>query len=108
MVSWVIKDMVADASSGGVVSVNWEATVSEQIVVSGTPQSVMASNGGTSTFEPNPSDSGFVPYDDLTEDDVLGWVYLQVDKDAYESDLQQRLQSRKDHLVRHVSGMPWK
>ena len=108
MVSWLIKDMVADASSGGVVSVMWEATVADQVVVSGKPQVVMASSGGTSSFEPNPNDSSFVPYDDLTEDDVLRWVYSQVDRDACESDLQQRLQSRKDHLERHVSGMPWK
>jgi hypothetical protein len=46
-----------------------------------------------------------VPFDQLTEADVLSWVYTQIDKDAIETDVQARLEAKLNPTV--VAGVPW-
>jgi hypothetical protein len=47
----------------------------------------------TSSFSPPPEgDPNFVPYDSLTQNDVLGWIWASgVDKDAAEQAVQQQI-----------------
>jgi hypothetical protein len=47
----------------------------------------------------------FVPFDDLTEADVLAWVYESVDKDATEESLASQIEDQK--APQTVAGTPW-
>ena len=56
---------------------------------------------------PGPNPESFVPYDQLTQDEVLGWIWANgVDKDATEAAVQQQIYLQKNPVV--VSPpLPW-
>jgi hypothetical protein len=65
MIKWSIISMESQPSTGIVVSANW--------ICNGSQNEFVASISGTSVF-PEPA-SNYVPYADLTENQVLGWVW---------------------------------
>jgi hypothetical protein len=60
---------------------------------------------GTAVFSPDPTSADFIPFNDLTEAVVLGWVHA----DVTQADVEATLQSQLDEITspRVVSGMPW-
>ena len=67
--TWSVSNMVHQDSDGGVITVYWSMVAQND---SG-PES--ATEGGKLRLTPDPSSSDYIPYADLTEADVLGWVY---------------------------------
>jgi len=64
-----------------------------------------SSTYGTATF-PAPSDD-FTPYDDLTEEQVLGWVWENgVDKDQQEAIVQARIDAQINPPI-VTPPLPW-
>jgi hypothetical protein len=49
-------------------------------------------------------DAEFVPYNDLTEARVMGWIFAHIDKSAVESRLVKKLETLDDVTV---SEFPW-
>ena len=97
MTTWTIDTLERNVADGGVVAAHWRATL-----VDG---DFSASSYGTCGFTPDPSDSGFVAYDSLTEADVVGWVQAEVDKDATEASLAAKIEADKNPT--QGSGVPW-
>ena len=75
--TWVIKDLEREVSTGGVTKAQWEVT--------GYGEGLKASSAGATYFTPDPSAPDFVPFESLTEDFVLHWVWNNEDKDAIEA-----------------------
>ena len=69
-VTWSILTLERNNEDGGVVVAHWRASDSE--VVGETTHT--GSSYGTVGFEPDSSAEGYVAYDSLTEEDVIGWV----------------------------------
>ena len=68
-----------------VVSVAW--------MVEGTDGTYSARNGSNTTFDPQ-QESSFVPYDQLTEEMVIGWVQANLGEQGvadYESQIQSQI-----------------
>jgi hypothetical protein len=97
MTTWTISTLERELSDGGVVVAHWRATA-----VDG---DFSASNYGTVGFTPDPSASGFIAYDSLTEADVIGWVQAEVDKDAIEASLAAQIEADKNPT--QAAGVPW-
>jgi hypothetical protein len=97
MTTWTISTLERELSDGGVVVAHWRATA-----VDG---DFSASSYGTCGFTPDPSASGFIAYDSLTEEDVIGWVQAEVDKDAIEASLAAQIEADKNPTK--GSGVPW-
>ena len=97
MTTWTIAQLERNTSDGGVVVAHWRATL--------TDGDYSASSYGTAGFTPDPTAPDFVPFDDLTEADVLAWVYESVDKDATEASLASQIEDQKKPKV--VAGTPW-
>jgi len=99
MTTWTISTLertLADPTDGVVVA-HWRATA-----VDG---DFSASSYGTCGFTPDPSASGFIAYDSLTEADVIGWVQAELDQDAIEASLAARIEADKNPT--QASGVPW-
>ena len=47
----------------------------------------------------------FVPYDQLTEEMVVGWVQTSLGKDTVEASLQSQIDAQKNPV--QESGLPW-
>ena len=97
MTIWTIGTLERNVADGGVVVAHWRASL-----VDG---DFSASSYGTVGFTPDPSDSGFVAYDSLTEADVVGWVQAEVDKDATEASLAAKIEADKNPT--QAAGVPW-
>ena len=98
-------------SDGGVFLVYWSLTAQSD----GTP-SYSAQDGGKLRCTADPSASDYIAYADLTEADVLGWVYssLIVDdetaakaKKRIEDERTAKVQGQIDRAAANSSGVPW-
>jgi hypothetical protein len=98
MITWTISQLDRHADDGGVIVAHWQATS-----VDG---EYSASIYGTASFSPDPDAPGFIPYDELTEDEVLGWVWNDgVDKDATEAALDAQIEALINPTT--LTGVPW-
>jgi hypothetical protein len=67
---------------------------------------------GMIEFEGNVNDPNFVPFEDLTEETVLGWVTATLGEEeisAIETEFETRLQERIDKKANpeFLTGTPW-
>ena len=109
--TWSVSDMTHKDSDGGVFLVYWSLTAQSD----GTP-SYSAQEGGKLRCTADPSASDYIAYADLTEADVLGWVYssLIVDdetaaeaKARIEAERTAKVQGQIDRAAANSSGVPW-
>ena len=108
---WKVNDMVRDDATGGVKTVYWECRVSDD-----THTECSATEGGKLRLEPDATASDFVPYADLTEAAVLGWVYNSLiegeetadeAKARIEANRTAKVQGQIDRAASDSSGVPW-
>tara|TARA_R110000782_G_scaffold151281_1_gene243979 strand:- start:84 stop:377 length:294 start_codon:yes stop_codon:yes gene_type:complete len=97
MATWTIATLERNTSDGGVVVAHWQVTEQDG--------DYTASAYGTCGFTPDASAAGFVPFEQLTEADVLAWVYAAVDKDATEAALTANIEQQKAPATE--TGVPW-
>jgi hypothetical protein len=64
---WSVNNMTHNDADGGVILVYWSCTAQADTGES-------AVEAGKLRCEPDPSSEGYVPYAELTEETVLGWV----------------------------------
>jgi len=83
---------------GFVFTAHWRCTA--------TDGEFSATSYGTAGFTQDPESDSFVPYDQLTEEQVLGWVWNDgVDKDATEAALQSNIDAQMNPTT--ADGVPW-
>ena len=96
--TWKISTLERELSDGGVVVAHWRATD-----VDG---DYSASAYGTCGFTYDASAPDFTPYDQLTQDQVLGWCWANgVDQSAIEASLAANINEQKNPTT--ADGVPW-
>ena len=93
MITWKINQLDRNTADGFVTTAHWTC-VGVDGEYSG---SVYASCG----FDGELS----VPYDSLTEETVLAWVWEKVDKEATEAAVTAQIEAQKNPV--QASGLPW-
>ena len=102
MATWTISTMEHNTADGGVIVAHWRVTDSETVG----DDTYFASAYGTCSFTYDASSPDFVPYDDLTEEMVLGWCFdSDLDKDAVEASLTVNIEDQKNPTTQN--GVPW-
>jgi hypothetical protein len=97
MATWDIVILERNVADGGVITAHWSATdVDGEHTVE---------TRGSVNFTPNPSDSGFIPYANLTKANVIGWVKAQEDVTAIESSLTANIAELQSPTT--ADGVPW-
>ena len=84
-------------TDGGVIVAHWS--------VSKTEGENVATSYGTVSFTPDASAEGYVAYDSLTEETVIGWVQEALDTEALEASLDADLAEQASPSV--TVGTPW-
>ena len=111
--TWNVSDMTHKDSDGGVFLVYWLLTA--------TDGTYSASAGDKLRCTADPSASDYIAYADLTEADVLGWVYSSLiqqkedgsDETAAEAkarievDRTAKVQKQIDAAATTATGVPW-
>ena len=96
--NWSVNKLEVIAYEGlldVVISVNWS--------VSDTQQNITETSNGVTLVDP-PGDN-FTPYNELTEVQVLEWVYKKVSKTGTEAIITQRIQDKISPAV--DPPLPW-
>ena len=105
MATWTIATLERDLQpadmDGAVVVAHWRANASESVG----EETFSASAYGTVGFTPDPTTPGYVPYGDLTEEMVLGWVWETVVQEATEAALATDIEAQQHPTT--ADGVPW-
>lgn len=117
--TWSVSQMTHKDSDGGVILVYWSCVAGN---VTGTDAEgndtydYTATEGGKLRLTYDASAPGFIPYADLTEADVLGWVYDSLivgdetateAKERVEADRTAKVQGQIDRANSESGGLPW-
>jgi len=94
--NWQIPQMDRLTADGFVVTVHYNVTA--------TDDTYSASTYGTVSYTQEQGET-YIPYDDLTEAIVVGWVQTALGKETVESSLQSQIDLQK-HPVQ-AAGVPW-
>ena len=109
--TWSVNDMTHKDSDGGVFLVYWSL-----VAQSDGDEECGSQEGGKLRCTADPSASDYIAYADLTEADVLGWVYssLIVDdetaaeaKARIEAERTAKVQGQIDSAAVNSTGVPW-
>ena len=100
-INWIIKQLLVKKTEGSlsdvVVSANWSCRASD-----GTFSAVL-----TGCTEFSPPTGNFTPYEDLTQEQVLGWCFANgVDQNAIEANVSLQIQNQIDPPVVALP-LPW-
>ena len=107
--TWKINDMTRNTADGGVTIVYWSCTAQADT-------GERAVESGKLRLKPDASSGDFVPYDSLTEETVLGWVYNSLIEDEetaeeaktrIEENRTGKVQGQIDRKASTASGKPW-
>ena len=107
--TWVIstleRDLLPEDMNGAVVVAHWRCNAEQTEGTGDDAVTYNATSYGTCGFTPDPTASDYIPYDQLTESDVVGWVQADVDKDAIEAGLQANIDAQITPTT--GTGVPW-
>lgn len=98
-ITWNIQNMTRVIDDGFVINVAWACTAQQD--------TASAFHGGTTTYENNPDEPGFIPYDQLTEAQVLDWVYAGLGDQKVEIEATLTAKVEKQLNPTTANGVPW-
>ena len=93
-ITWTVSQLDRRTSDGFVTTAHWTATA-----VDGEVSASIYATVGWSEGSPT------VPYESLTPEAVLAWIWETVDKDATEAALAENIELQKNPPV--SQGLPW-
>ena len=109
--TWSVSDMTHVDADGGVILAYWSL-----VAVSDGSGGESQTEGGKAHFTYDSSASGYIPYVDLKESDVLGWIWEQnKEGDETADEYKARIEAERTAKVEaeitrnatQASGVPW-
>jgi hypothetical protein len=97
--NWTIKQMERLTTDGFVVTVHYRV-----LAIDGDDHDCVASTYGTISYTQEQGKT-YIPYADLTQAIVVGWVQESLGKDTVETSLQGQIDAQKNPV--QESGTPW-
>ena len=91
---WTISQLDRQTSDGFVTTAHWQCTAQDG-EFSGRVYSTCSW----------PEGQPVIPYADLTQETVLGWIWESVDKDATEAAVAAQIEAQKNPVT--ATGVPW-
>ena len=109
--TWSVSNMTHVDADGGVILAYWSL-----VAQSDGEDGETATEGGKNRFTYDASSSDYIAYDDLTEADVLGWIWEQNKegdetaaeyKARIEAERTAKVQAQIDRKAAQSTGVPW-
>jgi hypothetical protein len=95
--TWTIHTCERDIATGGIKAIHWRCT--------GVDGEHSALNYGTVGLTYDPSDSDFIAYADVTEEQAQAWVWEKVSKEDIEAYIAANIDKQINPTI--ASGNPW-
>jgi hypothetical protein len=101
-INWLIERLLVKPTEGP----NTDVVITADWRCNGSQDQYSGTCYGSTSFAP-PSGSGFTPYEDLTQDQVLSWCYANgVDKSAIEANVTLQIENQINPPVVSLP-LPW-
>ena len=94
MIKWNIENLDRKSNNGYVTTIHWRAILQEEDKV--------VSNYNTVSFKDG---EPIIPFENLTKETILGWLFNNINKEEIESKLKKELEQLKNPVIK--SGLPW-
>jgi hypothetical protein len=105
-ITWNIVDLNRNLPGGFVYTAHWTVSATEVIIKEANDDQPMQHIFSASSYGSCGFDGELItPYEDLTKEQVLEWVWQTVDKDAYEASLASQIEAQKNPVT--ATGVPW-
>jgi hypothetical protein len=98
---WSIVDMVRKVNSGFVERVHWRCDATERDLSEKETIRYSYKSSSVAFFD----GELITPYEDLTKEQVLGWVWEKVNKEKTEASLVAQIEAQKNLVS--ATGVPW-
>lgn len=100
MLNWKIEQAERDPVTGFVKVVHYSIDMIDE--------NLKAKAQGSIKFQGDPSQDGFVPYDQLTEEEILNWVKNSLGQSKISAIEQKFISQFQQHRHPiHENGLPW-
>jgi len=99
---WTIHQLERKSDDGFVVNVHWRYAFAETPEDGGVQY--YADRYGVLSYTQS-EDSDLIPYEDLTENIVIGWVKESLDMEDLDKDLENQIEAQKNPPI--LQGVPW-
>lgn len=96
--TWSILNTTYETATGGIISASWRCVGTHE---DGTTDDLRS----TVHLAYDADDPDFVPYADVTEPMVLGWVQARLDVAAIEAEIAEEIDELQHPVI--ASGLPW-
>jgi len=93
-ITYKIDNLERQTSDGLVITAHWRVNAVDGEYTAGAYGSVGFTRG-----------DDFIPFEELTETQVIDWVKAQLDVEQIESNLENQIEALKE--PKSVSGLPW-
>lgn len=103
--TWSIATTEYETATGGIVVAHWKCDAILALGEFAVDPRYTASAYGTAGFTPDATSPDFKPYDQVTEAEVLSWVWEQVDQAETEAALAAKIEADKNPTT--ATGTPW-
>jgi hypothetical protein len=94
MIKWNIENLDRKSNNGYVTTIHWRAILQED--------TKGVSNYGAFSFKDG---EPTIPYENLTKETILSWLFNNIDKEEIENNLIKQLEQLKNPISK--SGLPW-
>ena len=101
---WTIHQLERKSNNGFVINVHWRLTMTDEQ----DGKTYYADNYGVVGYTQDENNEDFIPYEELTEEDIIGWVesYLGEERlEQMELSLTNQIENQKNPPV--LRGLPW-
>jgi hypothetical protein len=96
--NWKINTLeYTNDNDKGVVTAHWDCTLSEG--------EYSARRYGSCSFQPDATSDDYIPFEDLTEEIVLGWVKAEVGEEDVEASITAQIEAKKNPAT--LKGLAW-
>ena len=103
--TWTIPTVERTTATGGIDTIHWRCSASETVGTGDDAVTHTASSYGTVGCTPDPSASDFIAFADLTQANVLAWVWNTVVKADVETAIADKINAELNPTT--TAGVPW-
>jgi hypothetical protein len=99
--TWTIENCIHEVATGGITDAYWRVYAQDD------NGEHSASVYGSSDFTPDATSENFKPYNEVTEEEILGWVFAdsEVNKESIETSLSVQIEELKNPVI--AFGRQW-
>ena len=101
MATWTIATLEHNKADGGVIVAHWRVTEEETVG----EETYTASSYGTCGFTYDASSPDFTAYDELTQEQVQGWIWGAVSQEDTEAAIAAKIDAIANPTT--AAGTPW-